>query len=115
MNRDRIDEAALALLHLGVHEPKPGRGARTWKSFDWDAMEGLHQKDQIANPVGKARSVFVTEAGLRRSKEASLTAERCVLSLPSQGLRRSQRRCMLAAGSTCLPFCQQNDRFVTPC
>jgi Domain of unknown function (DUF6429) len=30
---------------------------RTWKSFDWAAMERLHTKGLISNPVGKARSV----------------------------------------------------------
>ena len=41
MNIDtaKIDEAVLALLYLGRHD-----GDRTWKSFDWDAMNRLHRK-----------------------------------------------------------------------
>lgn len=63
LDTDRIDEAVLALLHLGLHE-----GARTWKTFDWDAMARLHEKGYITDPVGKAKSVAFTEEGLRASE-----------------------------------------------
>jgi hypothetical protein len=65
MNLDthRIDEAMLALLHLGLHED-----SRTWKSFDWDAMARLHEKGFISNPASKAKSIVFTEDGLRESK-----------------------------------------------
>ena len=63
LNTDRIDEAVLALLHLGLHD-----GTRTWKSFDWDAMTRLHEKGYITDPVGKSKSVIFTEQGLRESK-----------------------------------------------
>lgn len=62
LDTDRIDEAVLALLHLGLHE-----GQRAWKSFDWEAMARLHDKGFISNPVGQAKSVVFTEAGLRES------------------------------------------------
>ena len=35
---DRIDEAVLALLYLGIVERHPTGAARTCKSFDWSAM-----------------------------------------------------------------------------
>jgi Domain of unknown function (DUF6429) len=57
---DRIDRAVLALLYLGLHD-----GCRAWKGFDWAAMERLHQKGLISDPVGKAKSVVFTEEGLR--------------------------------------------------
>jgi hypothetical protein len=63
LNTDRIDEAVLALLQLGLHD-----GARAWKSFDWDAMARLHAKGYITDPVGKAKSVMFTEQGLRESE-----------------------------------------------
>jgi len=63
LNTDRIDEAVLALLHLGLHD-----GTRAWKSFDWDAMARLHAKGYISDPVGKAKSVTFTEQGLRESE-----------------------------------------------
>ena len=64
IDQDRIDEAVLALLFLGRHD-----GVRTWKSFDWAAMERLHAKGLISNPVGKAKSVVFTDQGLRCSEE----------------------------------------------
>ena len=66
---DRIDEAVLALLHLGIHERHPD-GARTWKTFDWDAMDRLYRKDLITNPVSKAKSVVLTETGLVQAEAA---------------------------------------------
>lgn len=63
IDTERIDDAVLALLFLGLHG-----GRRTWKGFDWDAMDRLHQKGMISDPVGKAKSVVFTEEGLRRSE-----------------------------------------------
>ncbi len=68
--KDRIDEAVLALLWLGIVERYPTGGARTWKSFDWSAMDRLHDKDLISDPVGKARSVNLTDTGLVRAEAA---------------------------------------------
>jgi hypothetical protein len=62
-NPDKVDEAVLALLYLNLHN-----GARAWKSFDWDAMDRLHEKGYISNPVGKAKSVVFTEEGLEESE-----------------------------------------------
>ncbi len=69
MRVDKIDEAVLALLYLGIHERSP-ISARTWKSFDWDAMDRLHQKGMISNPASKAKSVLLTETGLREAEAA---------------------------------------------
>lgn len=65
MDKEKINEAVLALLYLGANND----GTRTWKSFDWDAMERLHEKGYISNPVGKAKSVAFTEEGWERSRE----------------------------------------------
>jgi hypothetical protein len=64
LDTDRIDDAVLALLYLGLHNQY-----RAWKGFDWDAMGRLHEKGMIDDPVGKAKSVMFTEEGLRRSRE----------------------------------------------
>ena len=64
IDTDRIDDAVLALLWLGRHEDD-----RAWKGFDWDAMNRLHEKGFISDPVGKAASVVFTEEGKRRSEE----------------------------------------------
>ena len=63
IDRDHIDDAVLALLFLGRHD-----GIRTWKSFDWAAMERLHTKGLISDPVGKTKSVVFTDEGLRQSE-----------------------------------------------
>ena len=67
---NRIDEAVLALLHLGIFERHPVTGARSWKSFDWAAMGRLHDKGLISDPAGKAKSVVLTETGLREAEAA---------------------------------------------
>ena len=65
MNLDtqKIDDAVLALLYLGLHD-----GARAWKGFDWDAMHRLCEQGYITDPRGKAKSVLFTEEGLERAK-----------------------------------------------
>lgn len=63
LDDDKIDDAVLALLSLGLHEE-----LRAWKGFDWEAMDRLHGKGFISNPRGKAKSVIFTEEGLRRSQ-----------------------------------------------
>jgi hypothetical protein len=64
LDTESVDDAVLALLQLGLHEDD-----RAWKGFDWDAMDRLHAKGMISNPAGKAKSVVLTEEGLRRSSE----------------------------------------------
>ena len=44
-------------------------GARAWKGFDWDTLDRLFEKGYISEPKGKARSVVVTDEGLRLSEE----------------------------------------------
>jgi len=63
IDEDRINDAVLALLYLGLHQ-----GYRAWKGFDWDAMNRLYEKGMIDNPRSKVKSVVFTEEGLRRSK-----------------------------------------------
>ena len=67
---DRIDEAVLALLYHGIFEHHPVMGARSWKAFDWAAMGRLHDKGLISDPASKARSVLLTEIGLREAEAA---------------------------------------------
>ena len=53
---DKIDEATLALLSLGLHE-----GVRVWKSFDWDALHRLHEKGDITVSVRRNTLVCGTD------------------------------------------------------
>jgi len=64
LNWDRIDDAVLALLYLGLHDQ-----FRAWKGHDWSALDRLHVKGMIGNPRSKAKSVVFTDEGLRRSQE----------------------------------------------
>ena len=63
IDADRIDDHVLALLLLGRHD-----GQRVWKSFDWDAMDRLHKKGVISDPVGHAKSVVLTDEGLEKAE-----------------------------------------------
>jgi len=64
LDEDKIDDATLALLRLGLHAEQ-----RAWKGFDWDSMERLHEKGLVSDPVGKARSVWFTDEGLEKSEK----------------------------------------------
>jgi hypothetical protein len=55
---ERIDEAVLALLYLGLHD-----GWRAWKSFDWGALDRLHARGLISNPASKNKSVEFSDEG----------------------------------------------------
>ena len=62
IDTDKIDETVLALLHLTLHDR-----ARAWKGHDWEALNRLHRKGMIGDPVGKAKSVVLTDQGLAES------------------------------------------------
>ena len=62
LDTDKIDDAVLALLALTLHD-----GYRAWKGFDWDALDRLHRKGLIDNPVNKTKSVAFTDEGLARA------------------------------------------------
>lgn len=62
IDKDKIDNAILALLYLTLD-----RDGRAWKGFDWSAMNRLHEKGFIGDPVNKAKSVWLTDEGVTRS------------------------------------------------
>ena len=64
IDEDKVDDAVLALLRLTLHD-----GQRAWKGFDWNVLDRLHRKGMISDPVGRAKSVVLTDEGLRRSEE----------------------------------------------
>ena len=65
IDEEKIDDAVLALLYLTLHD-----GGRVWKSMDWEVMNRLHEKGLISNPVGKTKSVLLTEEGQQKSEES---------------------------------------------
>lgn len=66
-NEDKVDEMTLALLQLTVFSEESG--TRAWKNHQWDSMDRLHEKGYISNPKGKARSVALTEDGVKVSRD----------------------------------------------
>ncbi|WP_179255410.1 MULTISPECIES: DUF6429 family protein [Burkholderia] len=58
-----VDDTVLALLHLTLHD-----GNRAWKGFDRDVLNRLHARGLIGDPINKAKSVILTEDGLRESE-----------------------------------------------
>jgi hypothetical protein len=66
-DKDKVDELALALLHLTSFSSDAG--VRAWKGMEWDTMERLFQKGFIGNPKSKSKSVILTEQGAKLSEE----------------------------------------------
>jgi hypothetical protein len=64
IDTEKVDDAVLALLQLTLHD-----GNRAWKGYDWDVLGRLHEKGWIHDPVGKVKSVVLTDEGLKRSDE----------------------------------------------
>ena len=63
IDEQKIDEAILGLLYLTLHE-----NVRAWKGFDRSAMNRLHERGFIESPVGKRKSVVLTDKGLAESR-----------------------------------------------
>ena len=64
LDTDRIDDAVLALMYLTLHD-----GGRAWKGFDWEMPNRLFKKGLISDPVGKAKSVCLSDEAQARSKQ----------------------------------------------
>lgn len=60
----KVDEYALALLYLSLHDDN-----RAWKALDWSITDRLYQKGLIENPRDKNKSIVFTPEGLLKSKE----------------------------------------------
>jgi hypothetical protein len=41
-DKDKVDDLVLALMYLGIFSERSVQ--RAWKSFDWDALDRLHEK-----------------------------------------------------------------------
>jgi hypothetical protein len=68
-DRDKLDEAVLALLYLNIWEEDEW-GARAWKGMPWEATDRLFEKGLIGDPKSKAKSVILTEEGQRAAEQA---------------------------------------------
>lgn len=66
-DEDKIDEIVLSLLYLTSETDKIC--TRAWKGQNWETMNRLHEKGYISDPKTKAKSVVLTEEGVKLSKE----------------------------------------------
>src|SRR3712207_8527821 len=66
-DRDKVDEAVLALLYLTLHQPGP---YLAWKGFDWAALDRLHQKGLIGDPKNRNKTVGLTDEGVAEAAAA---------------------------------------------
>ena len=64
LNEERIDDAVLCLLYCNLYHC-----GVVWKGFDWDAMNRLHEKGLISDPVRKAKSVRFSEEGEKQARK----------------------------------------------
>jgi hypothetical protein len=68
-DKDKVDEAVLALLYLTLHDVSE-YGGRAWKGLDWDALDRLHKRGLIGDPRSKAKSVVLDSDGVRAAERA---------------------------------------------
>ncbi len=66
-NESKVDEMTLALMFLTSFSESGA--TRSWKGYNWDAMNRLHAAGLIHDPVSKAKSVMLTDEGAKRSRE----------------------------------------------
>jgi hypothetical protein len=64
LDTDKIDDAALAILSLTLHD-----GDRVWKGIDWDITDRLFAKGLIHDPKNKAKSLSLTPEGVAQARE----------------------------------------------
>ena len=60
----KIEEVALALLGMTLHDER-----RAWKALSWDITDRLHERGWIDDPRNKNKSVLLTDEGLRLAEE----------------------------------------------
>jgi hypothetical protein len=63
LDTDKIDDAALAILSLTLHE-----GDRVWKAIDWQITDRLFEKGLIYDPKNKGKSLSLTPEGIAQAR-----------------------------------------------
>ncbi|MDP6355253.1 MAG: DUF6429 family protein [Planctomycetota bacterium] len=66
-DKDKVDQATLALMWLVTHRDK--HGCRAWKGFDWDTLNRLYENGFISDPKRKAKSVALSEEAVELSEQ----------------------------------------------
>ena len=65
-DQEKVDQMTLALMVLTSSSDK--WGTRSWKGYDWETLNRLHEAGYISDPVGKAKSVALTPKGKELSE-----------------------------------------------
>lgn len=60
----RVEEAILALLAAFCADD-----GHTWKGYDFEVMNRLHEAGFIDNPVNRNKGVHLTASGIQRGKQ----------------------------------------------
>jgi hypothetical protein len=63
----KVEDMVLALMHLNA--VKDEYGWRVWKSFPWEATDGLYERGLISDPKSKAKSVLLTGEGVQLAEQ----------------------------------------------
>lgn len=63
-DQSKIDEMVMSLLYISSFD-----NGRVWKGYDWDILERLHEKGLITDPVGKTKSFYLSDEGMKLGKE----------------------------------------------
>nr|WP_314526362.1 DUF6429 family protein [uncultured Pseudomonas sp.] len=61
-----IEDTVLALLAAFSSDD-----GNTWKGFDFEIMNRLHERGFISNPVNKNKSIWLTAEGLERGRQVA--------------------------------------------
>lgn len=67
IDQDKLAQTALAILSLGAFEDSVS--TRAWKGMDWDLLNVLYMEGWISDPVGKQKSVVLTDEGAALASE----------------------------------------------
>jgi len=68
-DKDKVDEAALAMLYLTSFKNDKLDPVCAWKGLDWDTLDRLYEKGFICDPKNKNKSVVFTEQGAKLSEK----------------------------------------------
>lgn len=68
-DKDKVDEMALALLHLTTFQEDERLPKRAWKSLAWEVTDRLYEKGYISDPKNKNKSVVLTKEGAEHSEK----------------------------------------------
>ena len=66
-DKNKVDEATLALLVLGLS--RAPEGGRAWKTFDLQTLNRLHQKGWITAPKLRDIGLTLTPEGVKKAEE----------------------------------------------